>query len=164
MKHHLYDEMSMRAVCVLGKAVVLLTLVLPFPAFASLGASENSVQDDQRRLQAKATSAVTRAYTMHELTSPLGTVVREYVSPAGTVFAVSWQGPFEPDMKQILGSYFEQYSLAAKAQRENQPRRSPLNIHKASLVFQSVGHMRAYFGRAYDPRLLPPGVNADELR
>lgn len=164
MRDHLYDETSMRAAWVLGKVIVLLTLVLPYPAVASLGASESSVQDDQLRLQAKATSNTTRAYTIHELTSPLGTVVREYVSPAGTVFAVSWQGPFQPDMKQILGSYFDQYSRAAKKQRENQLRRSLLNINEPSLVFQSTGHMRAYFGRAYDPRLLPPGVSADELR
>jgi hypothetical protein len=164
MKGHLYDHSTIRGLQTLGKVIILLTLVLPSPAVASLGASESSVQDDRVRLQATTTLTSTRAYTVHELTSPLGTVVREYVSPAGTVFAVSWQGPFQPDMKQILGSYFEQYSLAAKTQRENQPRHSPLDIHQPSLVFQSTGHMRAYFGRAYDPRLLPPGVNADELR
>src|ERR1700722_19006066 len=46
-----------------------------------------------------------------ELTSieaPDETVVDEYVSPAGTVFAVAWHGPFVPDMQQILGSYFGQ--------------------------------------------------------
>jgi hypothetical protein len=103
-------------------------------------------------------------YTIHELNSPLGTVVREYVSKSGNVFAVSWQGPFQPDMKQILGTYFGLYSLAAKKQRDSQIRRTPFNIHEPSLVFQSAGHMSAYFGRAYDPRLLPPGVNANELR
>lgn len=164
MKGLSYNKESMRAVWDLGKAVALLTLFLSSPAFASLGAPEDSVQDDQVRLHAKATSTVTRAYTIHELTSPLGTVVREYVSPAGAVFAVSWQGPFQPELKQILGGYFEQYCLAAKEQRVRQARRSPLNIQQPSLVFQSAGHMRAYYGRAYDPRLLPPGVNADEIR
>jgi hypothetical protein len=164
MEDHLYDDNSIGGVRTLGKVIILLTLVLPSPALASLGASESSVQDDQVRLQAKTTVTSTSAYTVHELTSPLGTVVREYVSRAGTVFAVSWQGPFQPDMQQILGSYFEQYSLAAKTHRENQPRHSPLDIHQPSLVFQSTGHLRAYFGRAYDPRLLPAGVNVNELR
>jgi hypothetical protein len=164
MKGHTYNETSIRAALALGEVIALLILVLPSLAVASLGGSETSVHDDQVRLRDKATSTATGAYTIHELTSPVGTVVREYVSPAGTVFAVSWQGPFTPDMKQILGSYFGQYSRAAKEQREKQSRRSPLNIQTPSLVFQSFGHMRAYFGRAYDPRLLPQGVNADELR
>lgn len=164
MKDHVPDKTSVKSAWVFGRIVALLMLLLPSPAVASLGASEDSVHDDQVCLQAEVRITATGAYTIHELTSPLGTVVREYISPSGRVFAVSWQGPFQPDMKQILGSYFDQYSLAARAQRENQTRRSFLNIHERSLVFQSVGHMRAYFGRAYDPRLLPPGVNADELR
>jgi hypothetical protein len=164
MNGNIHEKMLVKATWILGKTVILLMLLLPSPAVASLGASEDSVQDDQLRLQAKVKTTATQGYTIHELTSPLGTVVREYVSSAGKVFAVSWQGPFQPDMKQILGSYFEQYSRAAKEQRGNQPKRSPLNIHKPSLVFQSVGHVRAYFGRAYDPQLLPPGVSADEVR
>jgi hypothetical protein len=164
MKGQVHDKRSIRADCGLLIIVAVLLLVLTSPAFASLGASENSVQDDQVRLQAKVRTTNTRAYKVHELTSPLGTVVREYVSSAGIVFALSWQGPFQPDMRQVLGSYFAQYVMAAKKQRENQFRRSSLYIHKPSLVFQSVGHLRAYFGRAYDPQLLPPGVSPDELR
>ena len=164
MKGHVQQKTSIKAAWVLGRIVVLLTLLLPSPAVASLGASEDSVQDDQTRLQANVKITATQAYTIHELTSPLGIVVREYVSASGRVFAVSWQGPFQPDMRQILGSYFSQYSVAAKKQRDNQIRRSPLDIHEPSLVLKSMGHMRAYFGLAYDPRLLPPGVNADELR
>jgi hypothetical protein len=164
MKGQIHDKPWTKSARVFGRIIPLLVLLLPSPAVASLGAAEDSVHDDQVCLQAEVKITATGAYTIHELTSPLGTVVREYISPSGRVFAVSWQGPFQPDMKQLLGSYFDQYSVAAKAQRENQTRRSLLNIHERSLVFQSAGHMRAYFGRAYDPRLLPPGVNADELR
>jgi hypothetical protein len=32
------------------------------------------------------------------------------------------------------------------------------------LVFQSIGHLRAYYGRAYDPQLLPAGVSTDDVR
>jgi len=164
MTTHGLDKSEFKPARILGITVALLILVLTSPAVASLGGSGDSVQDDQVRMQAKVRTTAAGAYTIHELTSSLGTVVREYVSPAGRVFAVSWEGPFQPDLRQILGSYFGQYSLAANEQRENQPRRSPLKIRTPSLVFESIGHMRAYFGRAYDPRLLPPGVNADELR
>jgi hypothetical protein len=169
MKGHARDKTSIQSAWIWsnrtwGKMIALLVLGLPLPAFAALGAYEDSVQDDRVRLQAQLKTTAAGAYTIHELTSPLGIVVREYVSPAGRVFAVSWQGTFLPDMKQILGSYFGQYSLAAKQERESQAKRSALDIHKPSLVVQSAGHLRAYYGRVYDPRLLPAGVTADDLR
>jgi hypothetical protein len=104
------------------------------------------------------------AYTVHEIKAPTGTVVKEYVSPAGRVFGVSWRGPFIPDMQQLLGDYFEQYSAAAKAQREGHVGRQPLNIQEPGLVIQTAGHMRAYSGRAYDPGLLPAGVTPNDVR
>jgi Protein of unknown function (DUF2844) len=164
MNGHSHHKTPIKAAWTLGGILALLTLGVPLPAVASLGAYEASVQDDQVRLGAKVSTSATESYTIHELTSSLGTVVREYVSSSGRVFAVSWRGPFLPDMKQILGSYFGPYSVAMKEQRESQARRSPMNINKPSLVFQNSGHMRAYFGRAYDPQLLPAGVNADDLR
>ncbi|MGO9085961.1 MAG: DUF2844 domain-containing protein [Candidatus Sulfotelmatobacter sp.] len=145
-------------------SIAFLLLGLPLPAFAVLGAHADSVQEDRVRLQAKERITTTWAYTIHELTSPVGTVVREYVSPGGRVFAVSWQGPFIPEMKQLLGSYFPQYSLAAQEQRERHLGRWSLNIDDSSLVVHSAGHMRAYSGQAYDPGLLPAGVSSDDLR
>jgi len=164
MTGHTHENVTFKTARNLGMTVAVLVLVLISPAIASLGASEDSVQDDQVRMKAKIRITTTLGYTIHELTSPLGTQVREYVSTSGKVFAVSWQGPFQPDMKQILGAYFGLYSLAAKEQRQKQLRGSPLNIHKPSLVFQSTGHMRAYSGLAYDPGLLPPEVDVNELR
>ena len=46
-------------------------------------------------------------YVMRETTLPTGTRVREYVSESGTVFAVTWEGPFLPDLKALLGKYFD---------------------------------------------------------
>lgn len=142
----------------------ILMLVLPLPAFAALGASVDSVQHDQARMQAKITIAANPAYTVHELTSPLGVVVREYASPSGSIFAVSWRGHFMPDLRQLLGTYFEQYAMAARGQRERQAGRSFLMVREPSLVVQSVGHLREYSGRAYDPTLIPSGVSADDLQ
>jgi hypothetical protein len=86
------------------------------------------------------------------------------VSADGRVFGIAWEGPFVPNMRQLLGSYFQHYSEAAKAQRESHVGRQPLNIQEPRLVVQTAGHMRAYFGRAYDPELLPNGVSPDEVR
>jgi hypothetical protein len=145
--------------------IVLLLLVgMPFRVFASLGGSLDSVKDDQVQLQAKRTVIVAGAYVVHELTTPTGMVVREYVSRTGSVFAVTWKGPFVPDMRQLLGTYFAEYSQAARSQQERHPGRLPLNIHEAGFVVQTSGHMRAYTGRASVSGLFPAGVTDYDIR
>ncbi len=144
--------------------VAVVTLGLAFPAFGSLGGTVDSVHADAAHMRASAQTTEASSYTVHEIKEPTGTLVREYVSPAGRVFGVAWQGPFVPDMHQLLGDYFEQYSRAAKTQRESHVGRWPLNIQEPGLVIQTAGHMRAYSGRAYDPELLPAGVSANDIR
>jgi hypothetical protein len=61
-------------------------------------------------LQGAIRSSELRGYTLHEITREDGTVVKEFVSPAGIVFAVSWQGPSLPNLVQLLGNYFPQFS------------------------------------------------------
>ena len=90
--------------------------------------------------------------------------MKEYVSPAGKVFAITWRGQVIPDMQQLLGTYFDQFAQAAQAQRESHVGRRPLNIQQPGLVVQSGGHMRGYFGRAYAPDMVPQGVNPDALQ
>jgi hypothetical protein len=155
--------MDLSAPSISAAVVVLIVWVLSSPAMAALGGTVDSVQADGVRM--KATDKVVRkdAYTVHEIEDSTGTVVREYVSNAGTVFGVSWQGPFVPDMRQILGSYFERYSQAARAQREAQVGRHRLEIRESGFVVQTSGHQRAYSGRAYDERLLPPAVGVGDL-
>ncbi len=144
----------------LAASVVL--AAAPIPALASLGGSVSSVQTDSVRMNASVSVAQNRSYAIHEMRSPAGTVVDEYVSPAGKVFAVSWHGQFAPDMQQILGAYFSQYTAALQAQphRYGHP---PLNIQVPGLTVQTSGHMRSYFGRAYIPEQLPQGIAADEI-
>ena len=144
--------------------IALLMLALPLPALAALGGDVTSVRQDQAHLKGSLKTTEATTYTLHEIKGAAGTVVREYVSPAGEVFGVSWQGPFIPNMQQILGSYFHAFSEAAKAQRAARRGRGPLNIQQPGLVVESSGHMRAYSGRAYDPGKLPQGVTAKDIR
>lgn len=141
-------------------------VVLPSPALASLGDDKTTVQADQARLKGTLRNTPASAYyTVQEIKTPAGTVVREYLSPAGAVFAVVWQGPFLPDLRQIFGSYFQHFSQSAQTQRSKRPRiRGALLIQEPGLVVQSGGHMRAYFGRAYLPQLVPSGVNIKEVQ
>jgi hypothetical protein len=79
------------------------------------------------------------------------------------VFGVAWQGQRIPDLRQLLGAYYDQYERAAAAARIAR-HRGPLVIQEPGLVVQSGGHMRAYSGWAYAPDLLPAGVRAEEIR
>jgi Protein of unknown function (DUF2844) len=138
-------------------------LGLSCPALAALGGDVTSVEADRAHL--KATSLEVKpaeAYQVHPIQAPGGTVISEYVSSTGRVFAVSWRGPFIPEMQQILGSYFQQYSAALGAKRPYG--RRPLNIQEPGLVVQTGGHMGAYFGRAYLPEMLPASLKADEIK
>ncbi|MGA2001895.1 MAG: DUF2844 domain-containing protein, partial [Terriglobales bacterium] len=103
------------------------------------------------------------AYTVHEIQAASGTVVREYVSSAGIVFAVAWQGQFAPNMQQLLGAYFEQYSAGVQAAKASYVGRRPLNLHLSGLVVQLNGHIRAFHGRAYLPEQIPAGAKEEEL-
>ena len=140
--------------------VVVIAGSAAWPARASLGGTQASVETD--RLQVGATLRVlpSAAYSVHELQTPSGTVVREYVSPAGIVFGVAWQGPSMPDLRQVLGTYFDRY-VEARATRKA---RGPVAIEQPGLVVQSAGHPRAFVGRAYIPEALPQGVTADAIR
>jgi hypothetical protein len=144
--------------------LALLMLSLPIPAFAALGGDVTSVRDDQAQMKGTLKSTQAEAYVVHEIKASAGTIVKEYVSPAGKVFAITWRGQFIPNMQQLLGTYFDQYAQAAKAQRESHPGHRPLNIQQPELVFQNGGHMRSYVGRAYVPDMVPEGVNVDALQ
>lgn len=134
------------------------------PAFAGLGQDVSSVESDRAHMQGALRITQAQAYAVHEIQSPAGTVVREYVSASGKVFAVAWQGPWPPDMRQILAEYFEQYQSAARVQQSARSGRRPLMIQQPGLVVQSGGHMRSFAGRAYVPDMLPQGVDAEKLQ
>lgn len=147
------------------KAYLGVSLVVPallcIPAFCVLGQDVSSVASDQAHLKAFTRVQVTSSYTVHEMRTPTGTTVRQFASPAGTVFAVTWEG-FSPDLQQLLGEYFEQYVAAASSQQARRGR--GVYIDTGDLVVETGGHMRFVVGRAYLRSQVPQGVDADELR
>ncbi len=100
-------------------------------------------------------------YTLERISTPWGTVVNEYVSADGTVFAISWRGPRPPDLSQMLGSYFSDYQTALAQTRQM---RRQLRVDTRSVVVQTGGHMRDLWGRAFVPSLMPSGVSTEEIR
>jgi Protein of unknown function (DUF2844) len=142
-------------------ALASLFLLNPQPAKAALGDQASSVINDRIKMKATAATTTAALYTIHELQTPYGTIVREYVASTGIVFAVTWQGPFQPDLKQLLGSYFDVYSTAPRSLTST---RSQATVELDNLVVHVTGHARAFIGQAYDPRLVPGGVNVGEIQ
>jgi hypothetical protein len=101
------------------------------------------------------------AYTVHEITAAGGSVVREYISPQGKVFAVSWHGPVLPDFQQLLGDYYADFRQGVQS-RERRIR-GPVVVEKPGVVIQSAGHMRNFMGRAYLTNQLPQGVTPQTI-
>jgi len=141
---------------------LLLATLLPLEAAAALGGPASSVAADQVQMKATRQEKAGAAYTIHEMSMPGGTTVREFVSSAtGQVFAVTWQGPFMPDLKQLLGDHFA--TLVASADKTRISRSNAL-VNRPEVVIHSGGHMRAYSGRAYLPGQLPEGVSVEDVR
>ncbi len=145
-------------------STILLMLVLPFPLLATLGGDVTSVQTDQAKMQGTLRTISVDSYTVHEIAAPTGVAVKEYVSSTGMVFAVAWKGPVHPDLRQLLGMYFDQYTQAVQAQRATRRGGGPLLIQQTGLVIQISGHMRSFAGRAYVPQMMPAGVHTEDIR
>jgi len=131
------------------------------PGWAALGEPEASVSVDSGHFRASLHVAGRPSFTVHELRTPTGTVIHEFVSPAGAVFAVSWQGPYMPSMSLLLGQNFQRF---ANAPRSAGSSRSRLLIDQPDLVVHAGGHIRSYAGIAYLPQLLPAGVSEEQLQ
>ncbi len=130
---------------------------------AALGETAQSIEKDQKALSAmRNSSSVRTGYTVHEIDSG-STVVREYISPSGIVFAVAWNGLVHPDLTQLLGQYTGEYQEALKKTAPKHGRRR-LQVKANRVIVEKWGHMRNLQGRAYVPELIPSGVNIDEIR
>jgi Protein of unknown function (DUF2844) len=141
--------------------VALLCAAQSRVAVAALGADVESIELDRVHMKSAAvTASQSSQFTVHEMLTARGTTVRQYASPAGIVFAVGWKGPFLPDLRQLLGTYFDTYVSAPRTKRFGHSRAA---VERADLVVHSSGHARAYTGFAYVPTLVPPGVAADQL-
>ena len=132
------------------------------PALASLGGDTTSVESDRATMKGalQVTSGID--YSIHEIQTPAGIVVHEYLSPQGKVFAVSWRGPGLPDLAQLLGSYSAQ--LAQAQTRNPHYNHHHLRIETPEVVMQSDAYLRTRFGRAWVPALLSHGLSVSQIQ
>lgn len=128
---------------------------------AALGGLPEHFNAEDLTVVSNVSSAVSN-YVMRDTTLATGTLVREYVSASGVVFAVTWDGPFLPDLKALLGKHFD--TIVAESARMPRAGRSHMDINRPEVVIYSGGHMRAFEGSAWIPAELPAGFTADDLR
>lgn len=135
----------------LGQAPATPTVTSPVP------------QAPSAKMLALNRTAQATSYTRHEVLLENGTLINEYATSEGMVFAVSWRGPILPDLSSLLGGYFQAFKVQAERLRLVGRRGSPINIETDGLVVRSNGRMRNFFGHAYAPDLIPPGVDIKDV-
>ncbi len=156
-------------------AVYALTLLgLAAPAHARLGGPIADVAKEgtplpqtlRQTLRAGAASASAAAGTAvavqtQTVQTDTGVTVTQYADASGTVFALTWSGPVMPDLQQFFGDYFAQFRAAPAPAAPSLNARS---VHGADLRVRIGGHMRAFYGVAWVPSLLPSGFDPARLK
>ena len=107
-----------------------------------------------------ATSAASYSIVERELDT--GTKVREYVDSNNVVFAVTWSGPYLPDLKELLGVHFD--TMVAEARKAAKGERGQVRVNQPEVVINSGGHMGDFQGRAWLPAKLPAGFNPGDIQ
>lgn len=107
-------------------------------------------------------STALSTYTDVAKTLDTGTEVHEYVNANGRVFAVSWQGPFKPDLRDVLGTHFQ--GMVDHARKQPGGARSHMRLERDDLVIYSGGRPGAFEGRAWIPALLPAGFDTGAIK
>jgi hypothetical protein len=130
--------------------------------WAALGGKPARLGPHVAASKSSAASTGQSAYTETQKVLDSGTTVHEYLDAGGNVFAVSWSGPFLPDLKEILGEHFGVMTAQQRNQRAGG--RSPLHVRQSDVVIDSEGHMGAFQGRAWLPAKLPAGFDPQAIK
>jgi hypothetical protein len=141
--------------------VLLMLMMGSLPAWAALGGDVASVNSDVQALSGQHNVVAKAGYSLHQITKADGSVVNEFVSPAGVVFGISWQAHSMPNLNQLLGSHLADFQ---QGQRTHVVPRRAVTIQTDDFVFSSVGHGRSFRGRAYVPSLVPSNITSEVVQ
>ena len=141
--------------------VLLMLLMGSVPAWAVLGEDVSTVNSDVQVLRGQHVMVAKVGYNLHQISTSDGSVVNEFVSPAGTVFGISWQGHYMPNLQQLLGTHMADLQ---QGQRTRVVPHRAVTIQGDNFVFSSFGHMRSFRGRAYVPGLVPANLTPEVVQ
>ena len=152
---------------VVRAGVCAASALLAVPAAqAVLGGDVSTVHDDEVRLKGAAGKATALRVQVqsHEITMADGSSIREFVTPAGVVFAVAWSTRFKPDLASLLGAQASGYSAAAAEAMRTPGIKRQAVLQRGDLVVHSSTHLNVFVGKAYLRSLVPEGMSVDEVR
>ena len=144
-------------------SIALALLALSAAALATLGRNPNTPEQAPAQARLRQAVPADSLYTVHQTVLPTGTVVREFASLSGQVFALSWKGPVLPDLSQFFGDYFAAFQETARQKRAAGVRGGALLVQQQDLVVVSRGRMGRFEGHAHVSALVPAGVNIEAL-
>ena len=154
----------MRILVAAALLMMLFTPVASAPVWAALGQPAATVERDRVMMKGQRHSRTGAGYSIETITVA-GMQIKEYASGDGVVFAVVWRGTGVPDLKLLLGEYFEEYREGVTAARNRRPRvREPFRMKSERLVVERAGHSRSLWGRAYLPSHVPSGVKPEDIQ
>ena len=143
------------------KKIILACLLLA-ARLALAGLADPPIEANGASVQkTEATTSSGVPYTDISRTMRGKTQVHEFVDATGTVFAVSWSGPFKPDLQRLLGRHFSAYQ---KGEGQRTGNRSRQRVDTGDMVVVSAGHMGAFEGHAWLPARLPAGFDPEEMK
>jgi hypothetical protein len=139
----------------------LAALSVSAPALAGLGGDATSVEADRASMKAELRVTPFVDYDVHEIQTSAGTVIHEYLSAEGKVFAVTWHGRGLPDLARLLGSYSAQ--LAQAQSRGPRYNHHHLRIETPGAVMESDVHPHSSSGRVWVPALFPQSLSPKDI-
>jgi len=141
--------------------VLLMLMMSGLPAWAALGGSVASVDSDVQVLGGQHKMVAKVGYNLHQIIASDGSVMNEFVSPAGVVFGVSWQGHSLPNLSQVLGTHLADLQ---NGQRANVVPRRAVTVQTGDFVLISIGHDRYFRGRAYLRSQVPSNLTPEVVQ
>jgi hypothetical protein len=142
------------------------------PSFAVLGESVDSLPANSKKVSAftserKTTRQESADYKIHEYSLSKETTIREYSNSSGIVFGVAWSGIDHPTLEPLLGKYSGYYRNAMKENPLQGGQRNQHSLRTEQVVVEKWAlpgrFPRTLQGRAYNPSLLPQGVDPHEI-
>jgi hypothetical protein len=141
--------------------ILLMVPLCSIPAWAALGGNVSTVDSDAQALGGQHRMVAKVGYNLHQITTADGSVVSEFVSPAGVVFGVSWQGHSLPNLSQLLGAHLVDFQTGG---RTNVIPRRGVTIQTDDFILTNIGHERSFRGRAYVPSLIPANMTSEVVQ
>jgi Protein of unknown function (DUF2844) len=142
--------------------LVCVALLFASLSFGTLGENENSLEKEMGMVpQPKLEIREHRSGRISQIQGGRFSL-REYSDTRGIVFGLAWNGG-TPDLKALLGNYFQEYS-EAKNKTRLKPGSRRLRVETSAMVVEHFGSVRNLQGRAFIRQLLPQGFHETDIQ